>query len=626
MTADKSFLTSRKGIDNALSTSGMYENTYGISLQGVFKPFTTKIDVLGVPHYHQPDIITTYTGGQFGATSSGLNPFGPTTVFEGIIYGSGLGGDLQATVPDPEYVRSFGLKNPIQIVGWGYDIFGYPTPNSSSGWNASGSLGTFVPSGTFMGTGLMPATHGRIVPVNFYAAGPLDMRWDQHRGVWCGWDGGVRIGRVYSVHINQTGNYIAGSSYFPDEVTYSVELFDGVANQMRMTGMTPYGPRPIDNTYKILPLSSGSPCFIINVVRGNGAPGFGIWMSEPPGVEACENIAGEQSFNYYGGAGDGDPSESTGILSGESLFDGLATFPIRTEFGGIGLTTVPNNYILAGDVSGNIEARELISGSGVDVIPSGSSFIVSIGSGVAFIEAGINNNITELQGLTTPLSIAQGGTGASTKNFIDLTTNQSVSSGLKTFQKIRIAGGSLENPGLSLREDQEAGLFYDTGNFSLGIVVSGAMSQLFNITGIHLTNEVLIHRPNDVGATTSGTYGPPLTLRRSSIVGPGGELHKLISLQDNLGVEIGYTDGSGIAFGPTGSRMTIIKPDTSSDFTLILPTGSTSTLNLATKQYVDNAAPQATGYTGSLELLDGNGTTVHTLTISNGKIMSVSSI
>jgi hypothetical protein len=45
---------------------------------------------------------------------------------------------------------------------------------------------------------------------------------------------------------------------------------------------------------------------------------------------------------------------------------------------------------------------------------------------------GANFDITSLSGLTTPLSIGQGGTGSATKNFVDLTTAQTVA-GAKTF-------------------------------------------------------------------------------------------------------------------------------------------------------------------------------------------------
>ena len=47
-------------------------------------------------------------------------------------------------------------------------------------------------------------------------------------------------------------------------------------------------------------------------------------------------------------------------------------------------------------------------------------------------QSGANSDITSLSGMTTPLSVPQGGTGSGTKNFVDLSTAQTVG-GAKTF-------------------------------------------------------------------------------------------------------------------------------------------------------------------------------------------------
>lgn len=54
---------------------------------------------------------------------------------------------------------------------------------------------------------------------------------------------------------------------------------------------------------------------------------------------------------------------------------------------------------------------------------------------------GANSTITSLTGLTTPLSIAQGGTGSATQNFVDLTTAQTVA-GVKRFTSVAEFGTS----------------------------------------------------------------------------------------------------------------------------------------------------------------------------------------
>jgi hypothetical protein len=73
--------------------------------------------------------------------------------------------------------------------------------------------------------------------------------------------------------------------------------------------------------------------------------------------------------------------------------------------------------------------------SGVVSIPYGGTGAVSAAAARTNLGAaasGANPDITSLSGLTTPLSVSQGGTGAATKNFVDLSTAQTVG-GAKTF-------------------------------------------------------------------------------------------------------------------------------------------------------------------------------------------------
>jgi hypothetical protein len=86
---------------------------------------------------------------------------------------------------------------------------------------------------------------------------------------------------------------------------------------------------------------------------------------------------------------------------------------------GVGLTGGP--ITASGTVS-------MLSCTGTQVLRwNGSNWACSSAAG-----AGANSDITSLSGLSTPLSIAQGGTGSASQNFIDLTTNQTAA-GQKTF-------------------------------------------------------------------------------------------------------------------------------------------------------------------------------------------------
>ena len=64
-----------------------------------------------------------------------------------------------------EEVRTFGLRGPILLSGWGYDVVGYPAPGDDTGH--------FVPAN--------PAQHR-----GTWKTGPVDLMWDDERQVWAG--------------------------------------------------------------------------------------------------------------------------------------------------------------------------------------------------------------------------------------------------------------------------------------------------------------------------------------------------------------------------------------------------------------------------------------------------------
>ena len=184
----------------------------------------------------------------------------------------------------------------------------------------------------------------------------------------------------------------------------------------------------------------------------------------------------------FGGTGNGftkfiGPSTSEKVFT---LPDASATILttnalVSVAQGGTGAATATQNFIFAGPATGSsagapsfraLTAADLPAGSGSYIANSttlqssanfnisgngtaggnltAASFIVPTASSTQFLKgdgsldattyatAGANSNITSLTGLTTALSIAQGGTGSATKNFVDLTTAQSIG-GAKTF-------------------------------------------------------------------------------------------------------------------------------------------------------------------------------------------------
>ncbi|SVE36990.1 uncharacterized protein METZ01_LOCUS489844, partial [marine metagenome] len=81
--------------------------------------------------------------------------------------GSDAAVDAETAYAGP--VRSIGLKAPLVLVGWGYDVEGYPVPNSETDSSAPKST-------EFMSNWLYKP--------KYWKAGPLDVRWDETRGVW----------------------------------------------------------------------------------------------------------------------------------------------------------------------------------------------------------------------------------------------------------------------------------------------------------------------------------------------------------------------------------------------------------------------------------------------------------
>lgn len=95
-------------------------------------------------------------------------------------------------------MRFFGLRGPLMVHGWGYDLEGYPVPNASgeykiqNGQPVKDNDGNYIyknqtinPDGSwtkpykensfYKGWGQLPGT---------WPVGPIDLRWDEKAGVW----------------------------------------------------------------------------------------------------------------------------------------------------------------------------------------------------------------------------------------------------------------------------------------------------------------------------------------------------------------------------------------------------------------------------------------------------------
>lgn len=596
-------ITNRSGWENSIP-SGTWPSGYGGNITSLIKPFSTQLSVSGSPHYQNNILLSTgiqspsFAARVFGSSASGLNPFGVNTLGENIISGSGgMPGHLNLYI-DPNSVRAFGFKNPFTLVGWGFDVFGYPAPNFGTAWAANGAFGASGPSDNFIVTSVTGSVHGRNVPFNQWLAGPLDLRWEPHRKIW------TPPQSTYSAHVLRT--YSGGSLltpgttgyYFPEVITYDVQVFDGPANTFTVTGITPVaGPRPQSGTYKVKPLTSGNFCFVVHTIV-NSKPGYGIFLVEPPGVDEClsSSTTASEALSYL----------TSTVLS----LDDLLISPLEDEYGGTNFGSYTQGQILQANASGNLVRRTLGAGSGINMVTSGNdggSITISLSTGIAFTSGGVNTSITALLGLTTPISVSGGGTGTNYKSFIDTYSDQ-VASGVKTWMNgIKIgAYGSSSSPSIAFYPDTGCGLFLSSG-IGLGITSSGGSVIQMCSTGIFASSPFIIYGNAPSGYNNFNTA--PLIVKEFAANNVDGQYIQIWNRYNNLQVAAINPSGA-IILGPTGAR-NILMPCATGGYVNYMPSNS-GTLALVS---------QITGYNGNIPLAHpSGGGQIRTLQVSSGLI------
>lgn len=141
-------------------------NNYGekafMSLDGLFRPFSTKKDDEDVPHYEEPE-------DDAEKTVDDLDPFKEGTDVRLIACDTELQDNehiRDMTSPDK---RPMALRGPLVVCGWGYDTNGKPVPNEHDGSDTD-------PSDEFYDNYLERSDKWKV--------GPVDLRWDGSRKVW----------------------------------------------------------------------------------------------------------------------------------------------------------------------------------------------------------------------------------------------------------------------------------------------------------------------------------------------------------------------------------------------------------------------------------------------------------
>lgn len=186
-----------------------YAKRAAMSMEGIFRPFTTATAATEIAHYTSPGTPKPYSKPQLpptgvsmvNITSTNLNPF-MTSSSPGDL-GSSVGHDIEYITRGTTYpsdlsvyeggysgdARPIGLRGPLIVTGWGYDTAGRPVPNATPD----------NPGNTFE-TDWLRRPHR-------WKTGPVDLRWDEARGVWT-----PHPGFKVNIFVEVTTNLLPGSN------------------------------------------------------------------------------------------------------------------------------------------------------------------------------------------------------------------------------------------------------------------------------------------------------------------------------------------------------------------------------------------------------------------------------
>ena len=159
------------------------------------------------------------------------------------------------------------------------------------------------------------------------------------------------------------------------------------------------------------------------------------------------------------------------------------------------------NGVATLDSSGNVPLSQLanVPSPPVTSVNSKTGAVDLTYTDVGAASAGNNSDITSLSGLTTPLSINQGGTGSQTQNFVDLSSNQTIG-GIKTFGEIS-TGGAPTNSSNKLSVQSSA------INFNYMSAPPACSAQLANLGAGNVPNGTYVYRVTFVNALGQSVGG-----------------------------------------------------------------------------------------------------------------------
>jgi len=158
-----------------VDNTDIYSRTSCVGLEGIFRSFIAgyNIDNNKLPFFDNP------RGGLVSGvqTSENMNPFQPGNDMEWLLNGINTYSGLHNRKVDdslPYQQKPLGVRGPIVLNGWGWDLVGNPTPNASG---ESSTAYTNLSENSF--------TDNYLKKSNEWKTGPVELRWDDIRKLWC---------------------------------------------------------------------------------------------------------------------------------------------------------------------------------------------------------------------------------------------------------------------------------------------------------------------------------------------------------------------------------------------------------------------------------------------------------
>lgn len=175
-----------EAVASIIGKGGSYKNTAIMSYDGIFRGYSVDKNADEMPHFEEPvkrsdesyvsqNVFSYFPFSSHQETNSVTN--GGRTDIKILSYGEEYPSDginTFLTSHNAEKAKGIGLSGPLYMVGWGYDLFDRPVPNSMN--DGDGVNPPELGSYSFL-------TDFR-TKVHKWKAGPIDLRWDAFRKVW----------------------------------------------------------------------------------------------------------------------------------------------------------------------------------------------------------------------------------------------------------------------------------------------------------------------------------------------------------------------------------------------------------------------------------------------------------